>query len=1703
MCKKILSVILSILMVLTVLPFAAAEDAPTIKIKQDSRKVYLHARGENPTVTENETTVAKGSIVDVYFAVDNPNKGRYITDEDITDAEKETLEKARTEAYNKAQSEYAVKAEDVATAQADNALSEFAKLEDTNLEENDRTEILEKYKDYISDEGVFDYDKYKAQKKADYLDQMGTAAADREEGNVRHAEPQNDMNGYTVKIYYDTDFFDLVNSTSEPIDYKVPNEVANSDTTQVKPDASTNTETVPDKGAYFYVTAHGQEDVPNSTYKAAYITVFFTGSYLPQEEVKTDEEGNVIESWYNLCKLQLKPKKQGFSDVHIEVNSADPYTLELFAKDVPEEGYAPTFEFEPMFSGYHTINIKNMPYPSTPVPSKPAGTYVNETEITLSAEEDCVIWYSLDGGTMQKYWTPGQLAERKKIKITQSTVITTYAERITTDGSLKSTEAVYRYEIIPNSPSLFHDGETGKEKVIFEKYKGQPFYVYPRDLENYAEEISESSEIYYTYSDAPFDAVNFVPGTNPDSEWVLISKRTPELLIDQNRRLRMVTYKMEKYSEVAEYRLGISPAPVTADPDTTYDCTDPFDVSLYTETQGAYIKYTTDGSNPITNGIVYTEPITVSKDVQIKAVSVIPGDNEIYSETVSTFSYMFKDYAEDRVEAFYPEGTYEESVYVTLTAQKPEYKIVYKVEGKDEDFVPYEEPLFFDKNETVTAKIVYPDGTFGKDYTFSYIIKPLPPEFAPLSTQFADTGTVIVSCMESNASTTGRYSLYYTTDGSDPTDPNNPNRILANPETDSAAIGIEEYTVISAAVLRDGEEYSEVEVHSYDIVTTRPVKPVTTLVPGYYTREIDGDDYFTEFLPFPSGTVIYYTVDYEGGPCPAPMPGDGVTKEYVPGETKIDVRGKTIIRAVAINEFNVRSDIATFTYTVVPEAPVAAPSASVYGELPVVPVKSVPGSTVYYSVAEQNDVNDKYSVEFVTPDNGEFYVDTATGNAYEDEACTKPLYPENPNHSKDNPFSSPVILNIKASLDDVMSEQNTYRYEANPVSDETVAPPYADKETGTYEEIDMGDDSVLHVRLTSLNKQDNAVIEYKFGNGDHEWKAYSDLTDGIVRMTGYTVLEDGSKAYGYNILQLRTRLDDGDGNVENDVVSNMSSYVYDFIPLPPIIEKPSGTYPQNPPLQTTIYLDEDGEYPDVPGHLDYEIYYRRNGDGGNDKLYLGERLGIDHTMSFKAYAVNDKSGKKSKNVINYYIIENASSGLVGIHAPYNVQRISASLLTEELYADGIRLYPKKVDVPADIIYSYVYKKVDETAEIPTPSYVYSDTMPILVNATMDYIKITAFLQDKTGNMITDSMSEFYIDFVHLEAPLTTLEKANPGKVDYRKGTEYAVINDREKEPNIILYYTIDGSDPTDSENPNRKIYTGTNENKHKLQKATTVKTVYFSACENEGCFECKRNNKAGCLNGIYGEVGTYQYTIAAPTGGGGGGTVTIDKTRKYTVDVFGNEHPTHINYIKGYPDGTVRPEGHITREEMAVILYRVRNKQYENPFTVTGDVFPDVAADRWSVTEIEYMANEKVIVGYPDTEFKPTGNLTRAEFAAMICRFADLTYTRKKDYMFPDVSENHWAFDEIAALMQSGYVEGYEDGTFRPENQITRAEVITVMNKILGRKPMDSYVKSLDFNPYTDLVTDQWYYTAVMEATITHNYYLNAEGFEYKWEDWK
>src|SRR5690606_9395583 len=147
----------------------------------------------------------------------------------------------------------------------------------------------------------------------------------------------------------------------------------------------------------------------------------------------------------------------------------------------------------------------------------------------------------------------------------------------------------------------------------------------------------------------------------------------------------------------------------------------------------------------------------------------------------------------------------------------------------------------------------------------------------------------------------------------------------------------------------------------------------------------------------------------------------------------------------------------------------------------------------------------------------------------------------------------------------------------------------------------------------------------------------------------------------------------------------------------------------------------------------------------------------------------------------------------------------------------------------------------------------------------------------------------------------------------------------------------------------------------------------------------------------------------------------------------------HFQYIQGYPDNTVRPEGLITREEVAAVFYRLLDPVYRSSILTENESFNDVNSGRWSIKHIATLSNGKIIEGYPDGGFKPGNPITRAELAAIASKFDKLSTLQGNS--FSDI-ENHWAIDYINSAAVKGWVNGYPSGTFMPDQYITRAEFV-------------------------------------------------------------
>ena len=199
----------------------------------------------------------------------------------------------------------------------------------------------------------------------------------------------------------------------------------------------------------------------------------------------------------------------------------------------------------------------------------------------------------------------------------------------------------------------------------------------------------------------------------------------------------------------------------------------------------------------------------------------------------------------------------------------------------------------------------------------------------------------------------------------------------------------------------------------------------------------------------------------------------------------------------------------------------------------------------------------------------------------------------------------------------------------------------------------------------------------------------------------------------------------------------------------------------------------------------------------------------------------------------------------------------------------------------------------------------------------------------------------------------------------------------------------------------------------------------------------------------------------------------------------------HKAYIFGYADGTFRPDNNMSRAEAAAIFARLISEQKGEKISGKSS-FNDVSKNEWYSDYIGYLSKYGIIKGYADNTFRPNDNVSRAEFVAMTVRFNSLFNDVKKGsytVKYTDVATNYWAYSDVAYAKHAGWLNGYADGTFKGDNAITRAEVVTVVNRATGRKADEGYItKNVSvLNKFTDIRNNSmWYYADVMEAANTH-----------------
>jgi len=205
------------------------------------------------------------------------------------------------------------------------------------------------------------------------------------------------------------------------------------------------------------------------------------------------------------------------------------------------------------------------------------------------------------------------------------------------------------------------------------------------------------------------------------------------------------------------------------------------------------------------------------------------------------------------------------------------------------------------------------------------------------------------------------------------------------------------------------------------------------------------------------------------------------------------------------------------------------------------------------------------------------------------------------------------------------------------------------------------------------------------------------------------------------------------------------------------------------------------------------------------------------------------------------------------------------------------------------------------------------------------------------------------------------------------------------------------------------------------------------------------------------------------------------------------ETDTHMPYVRGFPDGSFHPERPITRAEVALALFQLIGNQNANSH-ITGERFSDVGNAHWHSQAIHYLTNVGVLRGFPDGTFRPDDPMTRAELTATLSRLFAINGSSNN---FPDV-QGHWANTYISAAVSHGWMEGFGDGTFRPDNAITRAETVRIINRAFGRNP---HPQSVDYllnnNIFPDVSRSHWAFYDIMAAALRHEFVLYENDTQY------
>ena len=553
---------------------------------------------------------------------------------------------------------------------------------------------------------------------------------------------------------------------------------------------------------------------------------------------------------------------------------------------------------------------------------------------------------------------------------------------------------------------------------------------------------------------------------------------------------------------------------------------------------------------------------------------------------------------------------------------------------------------------------------------------------------------------------------------------------------------------------------------------------------------------------------------------------------------------------------------------------------------------------------------------------------------------------------------------------------------------------------------------------------------------------------------------------------------------------------------------------------TDARVDNDGE-----NHLyaqwtinqyNYTVQYYYDGQI-NDSQTVTSSADFESTIS--TYPDKNLPGYKLEKTENFplTISATAENNVIKVYYVTDPDQKHNLSYTVEYYKDGVKVEADTQAVRKPVQVLETTLPVDKS-EINTTNkyngYKFEKTDPTTIPDTVNdgaTIKVY-YVTDPDQTKTLSYTVEYYKDGVKVEADTQTV----PQTVQVLQPDTLTVDKNAINTTDKYTGYKFDKTDPTmipDTVNDGAtiKVYyvkdsftvIWLNWNGDLLEKDEDVKYNSDPSYDGKsptrpasGRYTYTFNGWTPALSPVTDDItytATYKSTYHRPS------TPTKPTVEIEDDDALGLNTTDHFAYIVGYGNGEVRPQNNITRAEVATIFFRLLTDDVRDENLTKTNRYSDVAATSWYNTAVSTLSSMGIITGYPDGTFRPNAAITRAEFAAIAARFDhDGDKTAAK---FSDIA-SHWAKDEISIAYNNGWITGYPNSTFGPQRDITRAETMTLVNRVLNRQPETEDDLLPNMTVWTDNANPKaWYYLAVQEATNSHYYEFKTNSQYEKWTE--